>query len=317
MSCFVVPSLEAQDHEEFKNLKVLPKNIARRDLINQMLDNLRGLGLPRRQGEGCLYCHVGDMERPRDEWDYASDAKIEKAKARVMMAMVQEINGTHLSQIDDRVDTTFRVTCDTCHRGRTDPRPITAVLMSEYESGGVEPMLARHEELRARYYAAGVYDFRASMLGNIAFQLSARGRHSDAVAVASANVEAHPGDLGSRRMEVGVALAGMIATEGVEEALSWFDELLAGPESSVMTPGVLDGLGWGLFRSDRQDEAMQLFRRNSEAFPNEYIPHESLAFALNGLGEKDVAIKMFEDWLTRFSDHEMARRQLVNLQSPD
>lgn len=40
-----------------------------------MLDNLRGLGLPRLAGKGCLECHEGDLDTPRSEWDYASDAK--------------------------------------------------------------------------------------------------------------------------------------------------------------------------------------------------------------------------------------------------
>ena len=121
----------AQGQEaSFKNLQVLPQDISDRALNLVMIGNLRGLGLPRRQNEGCLFCHVGDMERPRAEWDFASDAKPTKEKARVMMAMVEAINGEHLSRLDDRVVPSFAVTCYTCHSGRTDPRPLLDVLLA-------------------------------------------------------------------------------------------------------------------------------------------------------------------------------------------
>ena len=58
---------EVQD-ASFENLQVLPNDISRGALRGVMIENLRGLGLPRRQNEGCLFCHVGDMERPTDEW---------------------------------------------------------------------------------------------------------------------------------------------------------------------------------------------------------------------------------------------------------
>ncbi len=53
----------------FENLQVLPQNISLDDLGEIMPGNLRGLGLRRLAGEGCLFCHVGDMEQPRDTWD--------------------------------------------------------------------------------------------------------------------------------------------------------------------------------------------------------------------------------------------------------
>ena len=98
------PPVAAQDATQiFENLRVLPVDISRPELNAIMLGNLRGLGLRRLQGQGCLYCHVGNMEQPRESWNYASDDKLAKRKARVMMAMVSDINSQHLSQLEERL----------------------------------------------------------------------------------------------------------------------------------------------------------------------------------------------------------------------
>ena len=71
----------------------------------------------------------------------------------------------------------------------------------------------------------------------------------------------------------------------------------------------------GLYRRDRQDDALAVFRRNHQQFPEEYIPNESLADALWDQGERETAIEMFEAWLERHPDHAMARRRLATLES--
>ena len=175
----------AQDQgTSFENLQVLPQDISERALNRVMLGNLRGLGLPRRQNEGCLFCHVGDMERPTDEWDFASDEKPTKEKARVMLAMVEAINEEHLSRLDDRVAPSFRVTCYTCHTGRTDPRPLPDVLLASYEEGGVDDVLATYHALRERYYGADAYDFRVDVLASVANRIAAVGSLDDGLAIA-------------------------------------------------------------------------------------------------------------------------------------
>lgn len=42
------------DEDTFQNLKVLPQDISQGELGDLMLENLRGLGLRRTAGEGCL-----------------------------------------------------------------------------------------------------------------------------------------------------------------------------------------------------------------------------------------------------------------------
>jgi len=65
-------------------------------------------------GRRCNYCHVNNQ----GQWDYASDAKPEKAAAREMVKLVMDINKTtERLKLDP-------VSCYTCHRGRTSPQSI-------------------------------------------------------------------------------------------------------------------------------------------------------------------------------------------------
>ncbi len=45
----------AKEEHQFSNLRFLPEDISREELGAIMLENLRGLGLPRRQSQGCLF----------------------------------------------------------------------------------------------------------------------------------------------------------------------------------------------------------------------------------------------------------------------
>ncbi|MEE8523045.1 MAG: c-type cytochrome [Thermoanaerobaculia bacterium] len=308
----MVPPAPAQEAKQrYKNLKVLPADISRDELGSLMLQNLRGLGLPRRQSEGCLYCHVGDMERPVDDWDFASDAKLTKRKARTMMAMVAAINGQHLSRLEGRLAPPLEVTCTTCHAGRTDPRPLTEVLNSEYATDGIDGAVAKYRELRERYSGADAYDFRLGTLSAMAHRLSAEGAFDDARALAAVNAEVFPDAPEARRDRMIIDLLRIVEEDGVEKALAAFDRLRAGTEP--VSPGVLDWIGWGLYRRDRTAEALSIFRQNRETFPDEYIPNESLADALWFADEQTTAIEIFEAWLERHPDHAMARRRLTNL----
>ena len=309
-----VTMARAQDREEsFKNLHVLPEGISRRELNRAMLGNLRGLGLPRRQNQGCLFCHVGDMEQPSRDWDYASDEKATKRKARVMMAMVAEINNRHLAELDDRVAPDLRVTCYTCHAGRTDPRPLPAVLMASYEVGGIDSAITRYHALRARYFGGDAYDFRVGVLAGLATQFANNGSYDDALALAATNAEVFPDDPRARGTWILVGLERTLQEEGVPSALAEYDRVKTGEYAAIVTAGMLDALGWRLSRRDRHDDAIEVFRKNFAEYPDQYVPNESLADALNIAGDRDTAIRMFEDWLRRNPDHAMARRRLTNL----
>lgn len=98
----------------YRNLQVLPGDVAPAVLHRSMDDNVRGLGIegPR----ACQHCHVAD--------DFASDEKPAKVVARRMMALVSRIN-RELGIPADAPTSSFRVTCATCHRGSLTPPPIS------------------------------------------------------------------------------------------------------------------------------------------------------------------------------------------------
>ena len=299
----------------YTNLQVLPDTISQSALIEAMLDNLRGLGLPRRQSQGCLHCHVGDMERPVEDWDFASDDKPAKRKARVMMAMVQAINTEHLADLESRSIPPTRVNCMTCHAGRMDPRPLTTVLREVYAIGGIDSLTSRYRQLYTTYFGSAAYDFTVGVLGGLAMDLGARGEWTDAVAVAQLERETFAGDLGPRRTLAALTLRRTLADAGTDSMLAAFDRIRSGPDGQALTPAVLDVLGWMLVRQQRRDEGVAILRANAAAFPDAYVPAESLAFAAIESGDAVLAIRMLEEWLAKHPGHNLARWQLINMRA--
>lgn len=301
------------EEPRYKNLKVLPPDISRERLGDVMLDNLRGLGLPRLAGEGCLYCHVGDLETPRGEWDYASDAKPMKAKARVMMAMTGAINADYLAKLESRADATFRVTCTTCHAGRTDPRPLPDLLWSVYEEGGIEAASSKYRELRDRYYGGDAYDFRLHVLPGIATRMADSGAIDDAISLARLNVDHAPEEPSAKRGWVALRLERTIDAHGVEAALAELSAMESSLTKDVLTPGLLDSLAWRLNRSERAAAGHALIEANFRRFPERYRALESMAFILADTDRKEEAFALLEGWLEKNPDHARARRLLINL----
>ena len=97
----------------YKNLKVLPKDITRPQLLGSMKFFAQSLGVR------CTYCHVGTEGQPLSTFNFASDAKDHKDTARGMIQLVAHLNKDHLPAITGLPDA--KVTCFTCHRGSTKP----------------------------------------------------------------------------------------------------------------------------------------------------------------------------------------------------
>ena len=109
------PTATAPAAPQYKNLRVLPKDISQEQLFPIMKSFAQSLGVR------CVHCHVGEEGKPLSTFDFASDAKKEKLVARKMLVMVHKINSEELG-IKDMKDA--KVTCFTCHRGAT--KPLTA-----------------------------------------------------------------------------------------------------------------------------------------------------------------------------------------------
>jgi cytochrome c peroxidase len=109
------PPAAAPAPPPLKNLQIFPKDISRAELIGNMKFFAQSLGVR------CVHCHVGTEGQPLSTFDFASDAKPEKLKARKMLLMVHRINEQDFG-VTKFAD--VKVTCFTCHRGST--KPLTA-----------------------------------------------------------------------------------------------------------------------------------------------------------------------------------------------
>ena len=108
------PRAGAPPPPPFKNLQVLPKDIPRPELTAIMRAFNAALGV------NCDHCHnwVGPGNAGND---MASDAKVPKIVARVMMGMTHDVNARLAANIKKPADQLTRVTCATCHRGAAIP----------------------------------------------------------------------------------------------------------------------------------------------------------------------------------------------------
>ncbi|KUF44923.1 c-type cytochrome [Myroides marinus] len=99
---------------EWKNLKVLPKDISN--------DSLKGLmrGYNDALGVKCSYCHTSI--EGTDKLDFAADTKKEKEFARHMITMTHKINAENFNWNNHpNPETIDVVSCTMCHRGTTNP----------------------------------------------------------------------------------------------------------------------------------------------------------------------------------------------------
>ncbi|MEJ2371392.1 MAG: c-type cytochrome [Gemmatimonadales bacterium] len=179
----------AQIPEEFHNLQVLPEEIEQRQLVDVMRGFALGLGVR------CWYCHVGEEGKPFSEFDFESDEKTTKKKARFMLEMTRYLNDERLpglSEIGERADPAVRVTCYTCHRGRPVPRSLEEELGHVIAEEGVDAGAARYRELRDEFYGRGAFNFGEFTLLNVAESLSNEGRSQDAIEIVELNLEFFP-----------------------------------------------------------------------------------------------------------------------------
>ena len=103
------------------NLQVLPKNLTG-DQVHEIMEGFAGS-----LGVHCDFCHAADpknlMPNGHPRLNFADDSKDDKKIARVMIAMVQQINGEYISKTSalDPDAMGMKVTCGTCHRGHQMP----------------------------------------------------------------------------------------------------------------------------------------------------------------------------------------------------
>jgi hypothetical protein len=106
----------SNENPEYKNLKVLPKNISDRDMDYVMETFSVNLGA------NCLFCHPGKMVGPDYSIDYVTDQLRNKRVARDMLRMTMKLNKKYFNiQMKDIKDTRGGIWCKTCHQGSPVP----------------------------------------------------------------------------------------------------------------------------------------------------------------------------------------------------
>jgi hypothetical protein len=107
------------DKKEWKNLKVIPKNIDEEQMERVMYKYTKQLGVT------CVFCH--SYTKPGItpiRVDFPSDEKQEKRTAREMMRMTDKINRKYFGYKNDYGFKSLNnavITCTTCHRGISKP----------------------------------------------------------------------------------------------------------------------------------------------------------------------------------------------------
>lgn len=186
-------STTGQIPEEFHNLQVLPEDIPRRELIGVMRGFALGLGVR------CTYCHVGEEGQPFSTYDFESDEKPAKLKARFMLQMVNALNDERLprlAEVAERAEPSIRVTCETCHHGRPLPRPLGEILVQKIETESIEAAIEKYRDLREEFYGSAAYDFSEMSLLLVAGGL-AQGQPDAAKALIDLNLEHYPESVNS------------------------------------------------------------------------------------------------------------------------
>jgi len=98
---------------QFKNLKVLRKNISR-DELEEVMNNFKSA-----LGVDCEFCHTPSKDTSNHTLDYASDAKSEKNITRSMMRMTARINKKYFGiEKNNTGIETQKVGCINCHHGK-------------------------------------------------------------------------------------------------------------------------------------------------------------------------------------------------------
>jgi hypothetical protein len=103
------------DEPNYKNLKILPKDITEKQMDSVMHHYTASLNVK------CNFCHVkrAGEEHP----DFASDENKHKLRTREMMEMTNKINEKWFDLTGGKmtIESPLMVTCYTCHHGSKEP----------------------------------------------------------------------------------------------------------------------------------------------------------------------------------------------------
>ena len=177
----------AQIPDKFTNLKVLPKDTPKPELIKIMRGFSTDLGVR------CVHCHTAKDPNDFSTMNFASDQKPAKETARKMMKMAKDINETLDKELGEDHADRLTVTCFTCHHGLERPETLADALVPVLKKDGPDAAVTRYRDLRKDYYGQASYDFSEWSLVQIAEELGHdKAQISGARALLNLNLEFYP-----------------------------------------------------------------------------------------------------------------------------
>jgi len=171
--------------EEPQNLQVLPPDTKGARLGQIMRGFATALGVR------CQFCHVGEGD-DLTTFDFPSDEKLTKRKARVMIEMVRSINEnltSKLSALDEPGTSRVRVTCMTCHRTQSKPVMLEDILAAKISDDGLDAAIQEYHELRDEHYGGFAYNFGPETLTGLGERLAGEGNYEAAIAMLNLEIE--------------------------------------------------------------------------------------------------------------------------------
>jgi len=177
------------------NLQFFPKDTTAQQIVPIMRNFTAALGV------NCTYCHNSEPPMDRAGNDFASDEKQTKKTARVMLAMVRDVNMTLRANLGKAPADVTQVQCVTCHRGVAIPKQLPAVLLETAQKDGINKAVAQYQELRKQYYGTQAYDFSEVSLFTAAQQSLMANKLPDALAFVQLNIAYNPMSARSYQLE--------------------------------------------------------------------------------------------------------------------
>ena len=111
-----------------------------------------------------------------------------------------------------------------------------------------------------------------------------------------------------------MAFVRSIVRDGLEAALKVYSDLAVRTDpSEIMSESAMNGLGYGLMRSGKLDEAVEVFKLNVRAFPESSNVYDSLGEAYMNAEEYDLAIRNYEKSIELNPDNENGKQMLERI----
>jgi tetratricopeptide (TPR) repeat protein len=296
----------AQEREEFKNLKVLPKDISTDELRRTMGQFTRALGVR------CDYCHAAHKDQTPG-LDFAADDKAEKRTARVMMQMTRELNEKYIATLEDHSDPPIRVQCATCHHGIAHPRPLAEVLELAYARGGVDSTRARYSALRDRYYGRAAYDFGEVPLADVGSALTDSGHVVDGNRIFAMNLEMNPKSAFAQRQLAASNLWLAFHEQGGDSGVAVYQRVKSQFGQPRDQQDMVAHLADRLMQHGKADAALAAYQLNTTEHPESPEAYHDLGDAYVKRGDRKSAIDSYLKAVSLDPSDSTAVRKLQDL----